>query len=416
MNNYFQLLFTALIYILVIIPLKAEEITAHKDFKEIPVGHFNRLVESVVSDEEFVLLETQLQTIVKGKEWSGWKQNYINLKGDVSTAVLNFTDSLINNGVSAEGRTPSFSIELDLEDIRSSNSLFAKRDDEISIISSGAESFRMTLRHSKASAQNEMKGIRLAVSEKSASRIFYNGLDQTGIAVFIPKIPRTGYSSIGALLCPRNFDVWKAKGGQRKLENSNYSLESASFKAKGMAQARVASGLGPGHAKAIIQTSLTLAPSKFVVDESFSAYPYASLEYLAKDEVLAPALMSSKAGITAGIMLKTIHHNSFKHKTDTMVESVMTLRNVEVKKPLRFGYLDKVYNIEPGTCVALIKETFNYQEHMKYELPKQSLQKPEPAPSKEIKRVGEHLFDEKLDEVKKTSPLDEILGEVEGKN
>lgn len=385
------------------------QIAEHTNFQPIPVGHFNRLLESIVAQEQFILPDVPDRPVVTGNLWKGFEHNLTSISADIDTVTMRFIDARAATGEVSRDRAPSFDLQVVFEDGSFIAERMAMFNPEQKVSALGAEASRVVLRHSRAAAKDEMNGIRLAISPDSQSRVYFNGLDRTGVAIFIPEIPRTDFAGRGMLVCPREFDIWKAKRGSRRLENSDYQLVSAVFQAQGKVAAKVNTGLGTGYAAASIQTSPNILPSELVFDESVARYPYAAVDYRPVNRPLAPATFISD-NITAGITVSAVHHNSFQQRTVSRADVVIGLRNVDIKTLLTFKYADNAYAIQPGSCVALMKEIYLTQENSKLPLPEGAQLSPQAEPSASGARVGEHLFDQ-TDQPSETqhSPLEELL-------
>jgi hypothetical protein len=318
----------------------------------------------------------------------------VNISGDVKTITLRFMDGRPVEENAEDSRAPSFDLHLEFEDsgfVEDRMALFSRSKKRVSV---GEDSYRVVIKHSRASKSDEMNGIRISVNEERENRIFYNGLDHTGVVVFIPRVPRTGFGGRALLVCPRHFDVWRVKRGLKTLENSDYDLSTVSFDVSGVAQGRVGTGMGPGYARAELQVSENITPSMYPVDESISNYPFVSVEYRAGDPIEAYPV-SGQQQITAGLRLSLVHQNSFAHKTESTANVVVGIRKMDVKAPLNLMYGGQPFKIEPGPCLAILKEMVLTQEHTKEELPERTATESddeEPNTGEEL--PGENLFDE----------------------
>lgn len=370
------------------------EVSPHTNFEPIPVGHFNRFVESIVARQVFSLPDVPGRPVVKGQVWSDWGGNLVNISGDINSITLRFMDSRPVEQESEDSRAPSFDLHLEFEDSRfveDRMALFSRHKKRVSV---GEDSYRVVMKHSRASQGEEMNGIRIAVNEEHENRIFYNGLDHTGVVVFIPRVPRTGFGGRALLVCPRHFDIWRVKRGLKTLEYSDYDLSTVSFDVNGVAQGRVGTGMGPGYARAMLQVSENITPSMYPIDESISNYPFVSVEYRAATPVPAYPVAGQQQ-VTAGLRLNLIHQNSFAHKTESTANIIVGIREMEVKAPLHFMYGKQPFKIEPGPCIAVLKEMVLTQEHSKEELPERStvdVEQVEEGTGEEL--PGENLFDE----------------------
>ena len=390
------------------------DVDPHTDFDPIPLTHFNRLIESIAAKELFALTDVPDRPVVKGQRWKDWGANLITMTGDIHTVRFRFVDTRTVPKKADESRAPSFDLVLNFEDSRFIENRMALFAPGPLHKSPGSDSYRFVLKHSLAARPEEANGIRISVTDHKENRIFFNGLDETGIAVFTPRVPRTGFGGRALLLCPRNFDVWRAKRGLTKLEVNDYELNSVGFEVSGVAKGRVGSGMGPGYAQATIQTSKNITPSRYPVDVSVTNYPYASVLYRPGTPIDAVGL-SGQELITAGLRLALTHHNSFSHKTESIANVVLGIRKMEVKAPLEIMYNSKPYVIERGECFAVLKEIQLVQTHTKAPLPSRSLEKQDVIEESSEKLPGDSLFDEHdgLDTRQEdaVSPLDLLLEE-----
>ena len=157
----------------------------------------------------------------------------------------------------------------------------------------------------------------------------------------------------------------------RILENTGYEMAGVEAVVNGSAQAKVNTGFGPGMARATVQVTPNVLPSRVIEDESRAIYPYASVDYLPHEETRPPQSEKPQM-VTAGIKLQTILHNSLNHKTISTGTIAMTIKRVEFKRDMIMVHelMGKkiTFNIKAGDCYAVLKESRLEHQFIKEEL------------------------------------------------
>lgn len=345
---------------------KHYEVTPVEDYK------FKLLLESIITD-------TQLDIpndikLYKGAPWKEWKRDTLFMDAELKEMTLRFQyagEKVPQGKPNAYYVSVSFSEERPLAEQMASmpivdpKSRFKDRDN-------------LTVRHSMPKKESERGGYRILTDVDKQQRIFLKGRDDTSMVVIIPNIKQRDTRAV--LLCPRDFDPWKFKGGYTGMHNTNYEMVAVETTAVGQVQAGVISGFGPGLARAQILTSDEILPSRFSMDESMLHYPSVTLEYqpFGKKKIVP----INNESISAGVVLQTVHHNSLNQKTVSTGEVKMTAKKIVMKKPFIVALnlnneknkrKKKTINftVEAGPCYAIIKQKSLTHTFIKELLPKE---------------------------------------------
>jgi hypothetical protein len=228
----------------------------------------------------------------------------------------------------------------------------------------------ITIKHSLPKQASQAGGVLIPSLGPQQRRVFMEGRDQTGVVALVPESRVRGVR--GVVLCVRDYDLWKLKGGVRSLEDTGYEMAGVDAVVSGSAQAKVNTGFGPGVARASVQVTPNISPSRVVEDESRAVYPYASVDYLA-GKAERPVPPEKPESVTAGIKLQTVLHNSLNHKTVSTGTVVMTIKRIPVKRDMVIlhdlnGQQVK-FNIKAGDCYAVLKENKLEHQFIKEDLP-----------------------------------------------
>lgn len=344
-----------------------------------------------VRDEKFALLTEAVfqQTALdfpdelyssqnQGAPWPEWKFDNYQIKGDVERVILRFEH---------QGPLPpdshqagSFVASVQFEEYRPLGERMST-DPEMKKGTMWDKKDGIVIRHNLPKKAAEAGGVRVVSNARRPYRILVEGRDQTGLVALVPQSKVRGMR--GLILCPRDYDLWKLRAGSRMLADTGYVLAGVEAEVSGSAQAKVNSGFGPGVARASVQVTPNVAPSREVEDESRAVYPFASVTYVPQvvERAAPPPLFKERA--SAGVQLRTVLHNSLGHKTESTGTVVMTVREVKIPKGFamrhEIGGQELQFTVAPGLCYAVLKESKLEHRFVKEPLPEELRRKEKEA-------------------------------------
>ena len=346
---------------------KAEEDVELSDVKEpskpdpyvevpaVDSGKFDLLLDSLIND--LVLDYPEYYQGVLPKKTNKQKisqilgDNFINISSNISGVRIRF--EYPNEIAEDDNRARSFYVDLTFEEEQLLVDRKAIFSGEFRFQEIGALSYSLVVKLSKPKLSKDVAGIRIPVTENKHERVFLQGQDQTSIVIMLPKVKKKGPR--GVLICPRDYDFWKVKGGSRLMKNTAYEMVGADFKVRSLVQGRVLTGLGPGFASATIQTSDNILPSQVYYDFSESVHPFVSVEYMQGKNLGLPQA-KERNHVTGGVKVNLVLHNSLHQKIDIDGLSRATIKRLELKRSLPIKHSGVQFRAEKGPCVGIIKE------------------------------------------------------------
>lgn len=341
-------------------PRELERVPPYFEAHPIADYKFELFTESIFSMEKLDF-PPEVEEEPETAPWQEFKEDTFKLFGDLPETIVRFE----NESEELAGNKPrGFYISVRFDEQRPLDERLA-----IDPLASKADLFRkgdsIVIKHSLPKMAEEAAGIRIKIGLDRQRRVLLRGRDGTSMVLIVPQVGRPGIR--GVMLCPRDYDMWKLKGGYAGLDLTGYEMVGAETSAVGRAQAAVVSGFGPGLARATIQVTKNILKGKFVSDTSRLQYPAVSVEYFPVESDRPVA--RNKESITAGIRLETIHHNSLNHKTVSTGTVIMTLKRIDVKRPFPLTFKDVNFKVAAGSCFALIKESAVTHQYFKEQLP-----------------------------------------------
>ena len=311
---------------------------------------FGQIMESVISNEPVDLnLEMDRPSVV-GIEWSEWKKEQYTISANLEDIIVRFKNTAKEL---PEGKPRYFQVMLNFEgnDVLGEQ-VSVDRTTNADNITKSEDS--VIIKHSMPKVQAEAGGVILKLNRDKQSRFFLRGRDDSGVVVILPAVKQRKLRAV--MLCPRDYDIWQLKGGYAYLKNTGYELVGMDAKVKAEAKAGVTTGFGDGYAAVQIVTTPNLLPSKFSIDEARLQRPFVSLIY--KPWGQKPLLEENNQSISAGVLVKTTHQNSFNHKTVQIGEVRTTVKRVELKDSIYLTFQGTPFKIQEGDCYTVIREDF----------------------------------------------------------
>ncbi len=328
--------------------IKSED--KHYDVKPIEDYKFGQLIESVIRNEPMDIdLEMDRPSEV-GIEWSEWPKEQYSISANLKDIIIRFKNTAKDL---PEGKPRYFQVMLNFD----GNDVLGEQlnvDGSVNAENIVLDEDNVTIKHSMPKVQAEAGGVILKLNRDKQSRFFLRGRDDSGVAVILPAVKQRKLRAV--MLCPRDYDVWQLKGGYAFLRDTGYELVGMDAKAEASAKAGVTTGFGDGYAAVQIVTSPNILPSKFSIDEARLLNPFMSLTY--KPWGQKPLQEENNQSISAGVLVKTTHQNSFNHKTVQIGEVRTTVKRVELKDSIYLTFQGTPFKIEEGNCYAVIREDF----------------------------------------------------------
>ena len=344
-----------------------QELSPYVELPPIRDDKFALLVESVFNQSVLDFPRDLMSAADRGTPWQEWKNDNFKIVGDVEHLMVRFeyTGEVSDKSTKAT----SFYVSIRFEEFRPlAERMNFDPKERYSDVWGKAEG--ITIKHNLPKKASEAGGVLIPAIGDRQRRVFIEGRDQTGVVAFVPQSKVRGVR--GVLLCPRDYDLWKLKGGLRALEDTHYEMAGVGAVVSGSAQAKVNTGFGPGVARASVQVTSNVLPSRVVEDESRAIYPYASVDYLPL-ETVRPPQPEKPLSVTAGIRLKTWLHNSLNHKTVSTGTVVMTIKRVKIERDMMMVHelmgQNIKFNVKAGDCYAVLKESRLEHEFIKEDLP-----------------------------------------------
>jgi len=341
----------------------------HYKVKHVSNYKFNLLIDSIITGSSLDLPKDI--ELYDGTPWSTWSNEMFFMDADINEMVIRFQYGGKNL---PQDMPKSFYVSVQFEQERSIGEQMASS----SIVdpkSKFGKHVGVILRHSLPKNEVERGGIRIQRLEKQ-QRLLLKGRDNTSLAVIVPDSVQRNTQAV--VLCPRDYDVWKMKGGDKTLYTTDYEMVAVESSARGEAQIGVRSGLGPGWAKIHILTSDNILPATLPIDESKLKYPTVSLVYNPTNS--KTLVDTNKEIISSGILFQTVHHNTLNQKTVSTGEVKMTIKKVQLQKTISLNMsVSKEqqrhktlipFKVDKGSCYAIIKERTLKHKFFKELLPR----------------------------------------------
>ncbi len=228
------------------------------------------------------------------------------------------------------------------------------------------EQFVFVALHSQPVNKNYLSGVRLTAHSDREARFFIKGQNEAGVAILVPKVKTIGPR--GMLVCPRDYEYKKVKGGSRTLENYNYRIIGIDYAVQSKLEGQVLSGLGQGYATAGVFTTPNIFQATTFYDESMTVNPHVAIEYIPDS--------SEKINFTkdftedvSGVLIRLVLHNSFNQKVVTTGLVKASLKKVNLEKRIFLKHSGVELKLEKGPCLAIVKEMDLAYEFVKEPLP-----------------------------------------------
>ncbi|NLF24084.1 MAG: hypothetical protein GX589_00290 [Deltaproteobacteria bacterium] len=344
-----------------------QALSPYVDLPAIKDEKFALLQDAVFNQSALDFPQDMMSVQNQGHPWQEWKNDNYKIVGDVEHLLVRFE----HMGEISEKSTKasSFYISIRFEEQRPLAERMNADPKNVDLHTWGKME-GITIKHSLPKRTSQAGGVMIPSMGLQQRRVFMEGRDQTGVVALVPESRVRGVR--GVVLCVRDYDLWKLKGGARLLEDTGYKMAGVDAVVSGSAQAKVNTGFGPGVARASVQVTPNINPSRVVEDESRAVYPYASVEYLAR-KTERPVPSEQPQSVTAGIRLQTVLHNSLNHKTVSTGTVVMTIKRIPVKRDMvilhELNEKQIKFNIKAGECYAVLKESKLEHQFIKEDLP-----------------------------------------------
>ena len=325
---------------------------------------------------EIILTDTELDipdpvNINEGDQWRDWGKDSFFIDADINKMIVRF--QYIDNANRPQEKPESFYLKVLFTEDRSLGEQMGALS-SVNPQSNFNQRNTVTIQHSMPKVESERGGMIIPTTGIKQQRILLRGRDDTSVVVILPKIVQRDTRAV--VLCPRDYDPWKLRGGDKKLHHTGYEMVAIESNVRGKAEAGVLSGYGAGVAKAHILTSKDILPAKNFFDKSTLQYPSVSLEYIPFGrKAIQP---ENNEAINSGIVVQTVHHNSFNQKTISTGEVIMSAKEMEMEEdiPVKVDFLKRRdgssainFRMEAGACYAILKKRSLKHKFVKALLP-----------------------------------------------
>jgi hypothetical protein len=200
-------------------------------------------------------------------------------------------------------------------------------------------------------------GVEVYFDWETPHHAFLEGQIGTGWAVFIPRIKKK--HAVGFLICPRHY---APQISEDELQNFDLTVVGGTTdKLRLSAMGRFFIGFGEGSAMAWLATTANIIPPSPFEDHSEKNYASVEISYISSKEIqpqINATAQAAELGIQAAAQL--IKQNN---STRTQVrEALYRIREVYLDAPLKVGCKGRSCHVAPGSCYAVLRDSFIYEQ------------------------------------------------------
>jgi hypothetical protein len=289
------------------------------------------------------------ETSIDGVAWTEWANNYTGALVDFSDIVLSFAQ-LGAQGSSAEENT--FNLQLSFSERRLLVDKGVVQQGLLKDMQRNRVGMALTMRHSKPKQASELHGLRLPISDDIGNSLYVPGLANSSIVVMVPPQPRN--SVRGALVCPRDYQLWEVTSGITVLRPTPYTLTKVGFAPDVILDTHTASGSGIGTAESMLQLTKGLVSIPKGMVFQAGEFPRATLAFNPKANETIPVHFLSE-GVTEAMKTTQVTHNSLEHKSVSTVEAAIGVAKVRIGREFTIEVERKRFSVPPGDCYAIVK-------------------------------------------------------------